>query len=236
MNKTCLFAIGGVLIVTIVVTIWFFFPRSATAPVENTAEQSLVGGNSSTTPDSETTQTPANTSTSLDNTFLKLPPIENGDTIASWNFKGAYTGNPELVAKAESEIKRLSDLIGKGTFTDTTLYVSIANNYALLGDGKKEYDYLGHAIEIGGNTSGLPWHNLGVLMERLGALQTARIAYEKATIVQPVLKEWHYAYLIFLTARMSDYTIGIEKAFAEAKKNIVQDADILQIYSEWKRS
>jgi len=118
----------------------------------------------------------------------KLPSIAEGDNIASWNFEGAYADHPELVAKAEAEIRRLSDLIGEGTYPDVTLYVSIANQYELLGNGKQEYDYLGRAI-MADPASGLPWHNLGVLMERLGALETARVAYERAVLLQPIFGE-----------------------------------------------
>ena len=46
--------------------------------------------------------------------------------------------------------------------------------------------------------TGLAWHNLGVLLSRLGALQTARIAYEKATLVEPQISSYHYAYIEFL--------------------------------------
>lgn len=162
-------------------------------------------------------------------------PLVKGDTVASWAFKGAYADNPELILKAESEIRRLEGLLGKGTFSDTTLYVGIANNYELLGDGARQYDYLGRAIRADEEvTTGLPWHNLGVLLARLGALETARIAYEKATIIQPGLKQWWYAYLEFLTTRMRSDTAAIDKAFSEATAILGQDPDILALRAEWE--
>ncbi len=162
-------------------------------------------------------------------------PLAKGDTVASWTFKGAYTDNQELILKAEAEIRRLEDLVGKGTYPDTTLYVGIANNYELLGNGARQYDYLGRAIRADEEgTTGLPWHNLGVLLARLGALETARVAYEKATIVQPGLKQWWYAYLEFLTTRMKSDTAAIEQAFAEATAILGQDPDILALRAEWE--
>lgn len=163
--------------------------------------------------------------------------LNPADTIVSWNFAGTYANAPELVAKAEAEIKRLTSLIGERTYSDASLYVGIANQYELLGDGKNEYDYLGRAITTDANaTSGLPWHNLGVLMERLGALETARTAYGEAALIQPQLKFYHYAYLEFLTTRMKDDATDIEKEFAAAIQNLGQDTDILSLYSAWKQS
>lgn len=160
--------------------------------------------------------------------------VNASDSITSWDSVGAYANNPELIAKAGTEIKRFSDLIGTGTYSDTILFVSIANQYELLGNGKKQYEYLLRAIGAGGATTGLPWHNMGVLMERLGALKSAQVAYEKSTLVQPELKQWHYAYLEFLTTRMKDNTVAIEKGFAAAFANVGQDAGILSLQTEWK--
>jgi len=233
MNKTRLVIIGGILIVLSAAAVQFLLPHSAVSP-SLPASRSSSSDNANTIPTNSTsTITSTNSNTSSNNSIL-VSSIEKEDSIISWNFTGAYADRPDLIAKANAEIARLSGLIGKGIYSDTILFVSIANQYGLLGDGKQEYEYLNRAVEAGGNTTGLPWHNLGVLMERLGALQTARIAYENATLVQPEIKEWHYAYLTFLTARMKNYTTGIEKAFAAAKKNLGQDSDILQIYSEWK--
>lgn len=113
--------------------------------------------------------------------------LATGDSIASWDFAGAYTGNPELVTKAQNEITRLSGLLTIATSTAMILNVGIANQYELLGNGARQYEYLGRAIQADA-TAGLPWHNLGVLMERLGALKTARTAYNEAVFLQPQFK------------------------------------------------
>lgn len=231
-SKTWIIIIGVAIILLATGVVQFLFPRSAVSPTLPVASSPSVENNSATSSDS--IQVTASVSTNKKT--LDLPSIAKGDTIASWNFKGVYSDNPELMTKAAVEIKRLLNLIGKGTYPDMSLYVGIANQYELLGDGKQQYDYLGRAIGVSGGGSGLPWHNLGVLMERLGALETARVAYEKSTFIQPEFKFYHYAYLEFLVARMKDNTIAIEKEYASAIENLGQDADILQLYSEWKKS
>ena len=82
--------------------------------------------------------------------------------------------------------------------------------------------------------NGLPWHNLGVLMERLGAIRT-RDAYEKSTLVQPELKFYHYAYIEFLTSRTKDDAANIEKAFAFAEKNIGKTPYLTELRTEWQK-
>lgn len=216
-----------------VIGAWQFYPRTAVSPsVEEQIQPPTSETDGAISPD--TTGTPPKTVSRPTQYPL---PLAKGDIVASWTFKGAYSDRPDLVAKAEAEIARLSDLIGKGTYSDTILYVGIANQYGLMGNGKQEYDYLGRAIQADANvTTGLPWHNLGVLMERLGAYETARVAYEKATLIQPGLKQWQYAYMEFLTSRMKDNKTAIEKAFTAAEKDIGQDAYLLQLRADWEKS
>lgn len=110
----------------------------------------------------------------------------NGEQVASWNFKGAYTGNAELTAKANTEIKRLKGLFGGKEFSDYILDVSIANQYDLQGDGANEFLYLKRALALDSDKTGLAWYNLGQLLGRLGAYQSARMALEKAVTVEPL--------------------------------------------------
>ena len=232
MDNKKMLIIGGIFIILVLGITQFFLPLFAVSPTLPSA---------TSTPEQLSDATPASIIATT-TVHIKKPSLSNplllvdGDAVASWDFEGAYASHPELIVKAEAEITRLSDFLGKGVYTDMALYVAIANQYELLGNGKQEYDYLGRAIEAGGTGSGLPWHNLGVLMERLGALKTARVTYEKATLIQPELKFYHYAYFEFLTTRMRDDTADIEKAFATAIANLGQDADILQLHSEWEKS
>lgn len=232
MNKTRLFIIGGVSILLVAGIAQFVFPRTAVSP-----------------PSSSTVSQPStvelNTPASLDVEAVSVTPashpaqasfaVVQGDNIVSWDFKGAYTDNPELVTKAQAEIKRLSDLLATATSSAMILSVGIANQYELLGDGTKQYEYLGRAIQASPE-NGLPWHNLGVLMERLGAFQTARRAYEQSTIVQPEFPLYHYAYLEFLIGNMGNDAIAIEKAFAAAERNIGKKQYLADLRAKWQTS
>jgi len=230
-NKTSLLVIGGVLIIVIAGTAQFLFPRSAVSPTISTATSTIEQNVSTTT-------TPVTSITDV-KVIQKSPASYSlsfieGESITEWDFKSAYTGNPELVAKAQSEIKRLSEQLATATSSAMILSVGIANQYELIGDGKKQYEYLERAIRTNPE-NGLPWHNLGVLIERLGAYKTARTAYEKSTFVQPEFKFYHYAYIEFLISRMKDDTAVIEKAFKFAEDNIGKTSYLVELRTEWQR-
>lgn len=142
-----------------------------------------------------------------------------GEEIASWDFQGAYTGNQELEVRAEMEINRLKGLFGQEGYTDYELYVSIANQHGLLGDGKKEYDYLMRALAIDSENTGLAWHNLGKLLERLGSYQSARIAFDAMVKAQPVI-QYQTVRLEFLRTHMPEDTEAIAAAEAELRATL----------------
>ena len=131
------------------------------------------------------------------------------ERVAAWNFKGAYTGNATLETRANAEIMRLTRLLGSKQYPDYTLYVSIANQYSLLGDGAHELAYLQKALAINSATTGLAWHNAGQLFARLGAYQTARMALEKAATAQPIT-QYQRAIVDFLLAHFPADTAAIK--------------------------
>ena len=114
-NKTSLLVIGGVLIIVIAGTAQFLFPRSAVSPTISTATSTIEQNVSTTT-------TPVTSITDV-KVIQKSPASYSlsfieGESITEWDFKGAYTGNPELVAKAQSEIKRLSEQLATATSSE----------------------------------------------------------------------------------------------------------------------
>lgn len=230
MNKIKLLIIGGVLIVFALGAAQFLSPRQAVSPTLPVATSTPSEQVSATTAPITTTATVSITKKPVADSLL----IVAGDSIASWDFRGAYTDNPELVAKAQTEIKRLSDLLNTATSSAMILSVGIANQYELLGDGKKQYEYLERAIRTNPE-NGLPWHNLGVLMERLGAYATARIAYERSALLQPQLSVYQYAYLEFLIQNMKDDVVGIEKAFSAAEESLDSDSYLAYLRDGWKK-
>ncbi len=136
-----------------------------------------------------------------------------GEAIASWDFAGTYNDNGQLEAKVRVDIERLKGLLNSGTYTNYELYVSIANQYELLGEGKQEYTYLNYALAIDSTKTGLAWHNMGRLLERLGAYKSARVAYDRMVEAQPI-RQYILARLEFLKARMPGDTNAIAQAEA----------------------
>lgn len=229
MNRTQV--IFGILIVLVLAisAVWQFKGRTAAVPPETVSEQPTLEINKPASLDVTAVSVTPATSHPVQASFA----LVEGDRVASWDFKGAYTDNPELVAKAQAEINRLSGLLETATSSAMVLSVGVANQYELLGDGKKQYEYLGRAIRTNPE-NGLPWHNLGVLMERLGALETARIAYKEATVLQPELAVYHYAYLEFLIVHMKHNTTDIEKAFAAAERSIGKKQSLIDLRAQWQ--
>lgn len=121
-------------------------------------------------------------------------PLAAGETVASWKLSGAGTN----VAVTNKEIARLKGLIGKAGVPDYDLYVGIASEYELLGDGKTAYQYFSKAIAVD-PSRGLAYYNLGHLLEGLGALKTARSAYEAAAKAEPTVSVYQEAVTQFDT-------------------------------------
>ena len=170
-------------------------------------------------------------------------PLAEGDTISSWDFQGSYEGNTDLEKRARDEIARSESLLGGDQSganddpTDYILYVSIANQYELLGDGKAAYGALGKALMIDSTKTGLAWRNLGALLERLGAFHTARVAYAHAAETQPQIVEYHIARIQFLIAHFAEDAAAIEAAFGEAETGQGGTSpEIQQIKAQWYES
>lgn len=165
---------------------------------------------STSTPPTVAPQKATKQSTSAAYRFSLVP----GEVVASWNFVGSYKDGGTLEAQANAQVARLKGLLDSGTYTNYELYVSIANQYDLLGDGKNEYTYLNDALAIDSTKTGLAWHNMGKLLERLGAIKSARVAYDRLVEVQPTA-QYIRARLEFLQAHMPEDTDAITQAQAD---------------------
>ena len=166
-------------------------------------------------------------------------PLVEGDTVSSWDFQGTYKDGGALEKKANDEIVRQKSLLGGDQSgvgddpTDYSIYVGIANQYELLGNGKAAYNYLGRALKIDSEKTGLAWRNLGALLERLGALETARVAYARAVEAQSQIVEYHVVRLQFLIKNFADDASALNAAFDEADKEFGETPEILQVKAQW---
>ncbi|RJQ34191.1 hypothetical protein C4556_03075 [Candidatus Parcubacteria bacterium] len=139
-------------------------------------------------------------------------PLQPGERVASWELEGSHNDDGELEAGARAEIARLEGMLGKGEEPDYILYVGIANQHHLLGDGKKEYEYLGRALTEDADKTGLAWHNMGQLLARLGALESAKVAFENAIQAESHIIQYHRAYIDFLRWYMPEDTEALTAA------------------------
>lgn len=159
-------------------------------------------------------------------------PINASDSISSWTFKGAYTGNSTLIAQADADIKMLTGLLGAGKYDDYDLYNGIANDYSLKGDGASAYQYYNHSIAIH-PTKGLAYVNLAHLFDLMGAKYSAADAYTKAVTVEGGTLEYHIERLNFLTRVFPADTARITAAFAAVSRQFGDTAQILAIEADW---
>lgn len=161
--------------------------------------------------------------------------IDASDTVVSWTLPSSFKDGGAIEAKARAEIERLKALLGGGSEepTDYTLYVGIAKQYELLGEGKDAYEYLNKALAIDSEKTGLAWHNMGVLMAKLGAYNTAATSYRRAVEAQPHISLFHTARLDFLMERFASDRARIESAFAEAFAALEESPSILQLKARY---
>ena len=110
--------------------------------------------------------------------------VSPNDHISTWQWHGAYLDGAQKQSDTKKEIAHLRGMLGKGSASDYELYIGIASQYELLGDGKSTYQYLSGAIAKEPK-KGLAYMNMGHLMEELGAFTTAHRAYDEAVKLEP---------------------------------------------------
>ena len=168
---------------------------------------------------------------------VRIPafPLNSADTISSWSFRGAYTGNDTLIAQANADSAHLTSLIGKGQYDDYDLYLGIGNDKNLMGDGQSAYQQYSRSIAIYPN-KGLAYTNLGHLMDELGAYNTAADAYAKAVAVESGQIVYHVMRLSFLAMRLPSDSARMLAAFTDASKQFGDNAQVLSIEAQWLES
>jgi tetratricopeptide (TPR) repeat protein len=223
-KKQWIFSGGALLVVAVAVLGWSHSKTFVPAVVSGITA-------SSTVPTGGGTLTGQATSTVTGATIQPFP-INSADTIVSWSFTGAYTGNDTLIAQANADIVHLKSLLGKGQYDDYDLYLGIGNDDNLMGNGRGAYANYDHSIAIHPK-KGLAYANLGHLMDELGAYNTAADAYAKAAEVQPTMLEYFIEQLTYLTRQFPKDDARISAAIADANKQFGDTAQILSIEAEW---
>lgn len=162
-------------------------------------------------------------------------PLAEGDTVESWEFQGSHKDGAALEESVRTEITRLEGLYGnpENDPSDYSIHVAIANQYNLLGEGESVKKYLERALAIDSETTGLAWHNMGSLMARIGATNSARIAYGNAMKAQSQVEQYHLAYLEYLKNYFASDTSVLEAAFAASAEQFDNPVSVYQIQADW---
>ena len=159
-------------------------------------------------------------------------PINAKDSLSSWSFQGAYTGNDTLIAKAKADTEKLKGLLGKEGYDDYDLYIGIGNDFALLGDGARAYENYNRAVAVAADR-GLAYTNIANLMERMQAFETAADAYAKAVAVEPGQLQYHIVRLNYLVRQFQKDSDRVTAAIADAQVEFGSIPQILSIQAEW---
>lgn len=219
MNKEYgIYAAIALAVAALAVGIWWMRSNPSPSP-QQTATTTDSGTSTTTATAGNTTTTPAAAQPQVSQTNPPAKPayqfsLVPGEAVASWNFAGTHKDGGQLEAGVRADITRLEGLLNSGTFTNYELYVSIANQYELLGDGKQEFTHLNYAIAIDSTKTGLAWHNMGKLLEHLGAYKSARVAYDRMIQAQST-SQYIRARLEFLQTHMPEDTAAIAQAQAD---------------------
>lgn len=221
--------IGAIVVAIILIGgAWYVSSRPPSPSSTSTASTTPTGEASSSTP----VKTPGTIYA------VNTLPISPKDTLASWSFKGSHADGGTLERQVESQIASLKTKINETNPTVQEIYISIANDYELLGDGKSAYNYFLQALNSKQRyeqEDGMAWAGLGDLMQTLHAYYTAATAYGNAVKADPGEPSFHVARISFLLSYLPKETALIDAAFADAAKYVPNDASIAQLKSQYKK-
>lgn len=150
-----------------------------------------------------------------------------------WDFEGSYEASEELTLRAESELDRLEGLLGSGEFPDYDIQVGIAGQYLLLGEGKESYEHLLVAISLNEARS-LAFVNMGSLLGKVGAPESAKIAYEMGLDRDDNVQN-RINYIQHLEQYFGDDLDLVESAHTLALEKFPQSDVLNQRYESWKK-
>ena len=146
-------------------------------------------------------------------------------TTINWNFP-AVTNDADTVERQIERIKNTSDIDAYEKA------ISLGEEYRLLGEGDKAYTYILQAVDLEPNKS-LPYLNLGTLLEKVGALDSARSAYERAVTVEPQYENNHANLVQFYMRYYPNDTKLIEATFKNGLEHTGNNETLLKNYAQW---
>jgi hypothetical protein len=142
-------------------------------------------------------------------------PLTLKESVASWNLPPVKDPGTSTTTMAHN-VELLQSEIGKGDYADTDLYTDMGNGYVFLGDGKDAYDAYVKAIQAS-STNAVAYENAALLLNRVYATSTARMAFAKAVTLAPQTPFFQLAYVEFMTL-VFPKDAETPTAFANAEK------------------
>lgn len=150
-----------------------------------------------------------------------------------WDIEGIYEGNVDLEKRASDEIDRLEGLRNSAEFSEYDIEIGIAQNYELLGRGELAYEHILAAIEINPARS-LAYGNLGVLLAKAQAYESAKVAYEMALDRDDTVTH-RINYIQHLEQYFGDDLDLVESAHLSALEKFPESSVLEKRYNSWKK-
>jgi tetratricopeptide (TPR) repeat protein len=158
-------------------------------------------------------------------------PVSASDHLTNWALplpQDAASSTPRLSA----QVSQFQAMLGGGTYPNETIYVGIANDDILLGDGKAAYLAYEKAIAAS-SSDALAYDDLGGLFARLYATSSAERAYAKAVALTPSQLLFQLSYLDYL-AEVAPNAPATAAAFVSAKQVLgTTTPDLLVAEANW---
>ncbi|MBL1434072.1 hypothetical protein COB87_000650 [Candidatus Wolfebacteria bacterium] len=150
-----------------------------------------------------------------------------------WDFEGSFEASEELMLRANTERERLIGLLGGGEFPDYDIEIGIAGQHSLLGEGKDSYKHLLIAVSIN-EVRSLAFVNLGTLLGKVKAPESAKVAYERALDIDDNVQN-RIQYIQHLEQYFGDNLDLVESAHTFAIERFPRSSVLEQRYESWKK-
>jgi len=135
-------------------------------------------------------------------------------------------------AKAQDNIDVYLSKIGDGDLGVYETYVGVAQQYKLLGEGIKAFEYYQKAVENNPDRS-LAYLGVANLFLQTGLIEDADIYYQKAVEKEPQYIQNHLTYTDFLVRTFPTEKTKITNAFESAINHTGSDINALKAYASW---
>lgn len=167
---------------------------------------------------------------STDPLSTKEIALVSSEKEISLNYDPLYTG--ENAVRAEANIARYKDDLGKEGNNDYNSYIDIAGQEINMGRGEEVLLNLNQAIKLEPDNI-LAYQNAGVFFERISAYESAEIAFQKALQIDSSSPST-YALIIDLHKSYLNSESGIIDAlFKEALEKTDEDLQLMKDYASW---